>query len=228
MTRTKALSNTGMSAWLLAAATIWLTACAPEGTQGTPDAPAAAETPAQAAEQDAAEPSQAAGTTAKTANESETTDDLEAAKEPEAAENAAAEPTPATPVSPADAGRAFLAENAKRDGVVVADSGLQYEVLVSGDGPKPGPTDTVTTHYHGTFVDGSIFDSSVRRGSPASFPVNGVIKCWTEALQMMKVGDKWKITCPPELAYGASGRSGIPPSSTLIFEVELLAVQPGR
>ena len=216
MTRTKALSNTGMSAWLLAAATIWLTACAPEGTQGEPQEPESAEMPGQATEPGSSEPSQAAGTAAETAEESE------------AAENAAAEPAVATPVSPVEAGRAFLAENAKRDGVVVADSGLQYEVLVSGDGSKPGPTDTVTTHYHGTFVDGSIFDSSVRRGSPASFPVNGVIKCWTEALQMMKVGDKWKITCPPELAYGASGRSGIPPSSTLIFEVELLAVQPGR
>ena len=209
MTRSTAPSNTRVVASLVAAAAIWLTACAPESTQGEPEEPESTATPARVAEQDAVESSQAAGTT---------TEDLEAA------ETAAA----ATPASPAEAGRVFLAENAKRDGVVVADSGLQYEVLVSGDGPKPGPTDTVTTHYHGTFVDGSIFDSSVRRGSPASFPVNGVIKCWTEALQMMKVGDKWKITCPPELAYGASGRSGIPPSSTLIFEVELLAVQPGR
>ena len=209
MTRSTAPSNTRVVASLVAAAAIWLTACAPESTQGEPEEPESTATPARVAEQDAVESSQAAGTT---------TEDLEAA------ETAAA----ATAVSPAEAGRAFLTENAKRVGVVVADSGLQYEVLVSGDGPKPGPTDTVTTHYHGTFVDGSIFDSSVRRGSPASFPVNGVIKCWTEALQMMKVGDKWKITCPPELAYGASGRSGIPPSSTLIFEVELLAVQPGR
>ena len=127
---------------------------------------------------------------------------------------------------PADAGRAFLAKNAEREGVVTTASGLQYEVLESGDGATPGPTDTVTTHYHGTFVDGRIFDSSVERGVPASFPVNGVIKGWTEALQMMKVGDKWKIVCPPDLAYGEPGRASIPPSSTLVFEVELLDVQP--
>ena len=98
-------------------------------------------------------------------------------------------------------------------------------MLASGDGATPGPTDTVTTHYHGTFVDGRIFDSSVQRGVPASFPVDRVIKGWTEALQMMKVGDKWKIVCPPDLAYGEQGRSGIPPHSTLIFEVELLDVK---
>ena len=128
--------------------------------------------------------------------------------------------------TPADAGRAFLAENAEREGVVTTASGLQYEVLVSGDGATPGPTDTVTTHYHGTFVDGRVFDSSVDKGVPASFPVNRVIKGWTEALQMMKVGDKWKLVCPPDLAYGERGRGGIPPNSTLIFEVELLDVQP--
>ena len=130
------------------------------------------------------------------------------------------------PKPPAEAGRAFLAENAAREGVVTTASGLQYEVLVSGDGATPGPTDTVTTHYHGTFVDGRIFDSSVQRGVPASFPVNGVIKGWTQALQMMQVGDKWKIVCPPDLAYGEPGRGGIPPNSTLVFEVELLDVQP--
>ena len=133
---------------------------------------------------------------------------------------------PEQPATPAEAGRAFLAENAEREGVVTTASGLQYEVLASGDGATPGPTDTVTTHYHGTFVDGRIFDSSVQRGVPASFPVNGVIKGWTEALQLMQVGDKWRIVCPPDLAYGERGRSGIPPSSTLIFEVELLDVQP--
>ena len=133
---------------------------------------------------------------------------------------------PEEPATPMDAGIAFLAENAAREGVVTTASGLQYEVLASGDGATPGPADTVTTHYHGTFVDGRIFDSSVQRGTPASFPVNGVIKGWTEALQMMKVGDKWKIVCPPDLAYGERGRPGIPPSSTLIFEVELLGVQP--
>lgn len=111
-------------------------------------------------------------------------------------------------------------------GMVTTDSGLQYEILVSGGGATPGPTDTVTTHYHGTFVDGRVFDSSVERGVPASFRVDRVIKGWTEALQMMKVGDKWKIVCPPDLAYGEQGRSGIPPNSTLVFEIELLGVQP--
>ena len=110
--------------------------------------------------------------------------------------------------------------------MVTTGSGLQYEILVSGNGATPGPTDTVTTHYHGTFLDGRVFDSSVERGVPASFRVDGVIKGWTEALQMMKVGDKWKIVCPPDLAYGERGRSGIPPNSTLIFEIELLGVQP--
>ena len=136
------------------------------------------------------------------------------------------EPT-ARPATAADAGAAFLAKNAEREGVVTTASGLQYEVLASGDGATPGPTDVVTTHYHGTFVDGRVFDSSVQRGQPASFPVNRVIKGWTQALQLMKVGDKWRIYCPPDLAYGKEGRSGIPPNSTLVFEVELLAVEPG-
>lgn len=119
-----------------------------------------------------------------------------------------------------------LAENAERSSMVTTDSGLQYEILVSGDGATPGPTDTVTTHYHGTFVDGRVFDSSVQKGVPASFRVDRVIEGWTEALQLMKVGDKWRIVCPPDLAYGEQGRSGIPPNSTLIFEIELLGVQP--
>ena len=123
-------------------------------------------------------------------------------------------------------GHAPRAENAERSGMVTTDSGLQYEILVSGNGATPGPADTVTTHYHGTFVDGSVFDSSVERGVPASFRVDRVIKGWTEALQMMKVGDKWRIVCPPHLAYGERGRSGIPPNSTLTFEIELLGVQP--
>lgn len=130
------------------------------------------------------------------------------------------------PATAADAGRAFLAENAEREGVVTTASGLQYEILASGDGATPGPTDIVTTHYHGTLVDGRVFDSSVQKGVPASFRVNGVIKGWTEALQMMQVGDKWKIVCPPDLAYGERRLPGIPPSSTLIFEVELLDVKP--
>lgn len=148
----------------------------------------------------------------------------EAAAESESADGDSPE-TASTPATPAEAGMAFLAENGEREGVVTTPSGLQYEVLASGDGATPGPTDTVTTHYHGTFVDGRVFDSSVQRGVPASFPVNRVIKGWTEALQMMKVGDKWKIVCPPDLAYGEQGRSGIPPHSTLIFEVELLDVK---
>ena len=139
---------------------------------------------------------------------------------PDGAATDSPEPEPADPPS------ASLDENAEGSGLVTTDSGLQYEVLVSGNGATPGPTDTVTTHYHGTFVDGRVFDSSVERGAPASFPVDRVIKGWTEALQMMKVGDKWRIVCPPDLAYGEQGRSGIPPNSTLVFEIELLGVQP--
>ena len=134
--------------------------------------------------------------------------------------------TDASEAEPPAPDPAPLAENVERSDIVTTDSGLQYEVLVSGNGATPGPTDTVTTHYHGTFLDGSVFDSSVERGVPASFRVDGVIKGWTEALQMMKVGDKWRIVCPPDLAYGERGRSGIPPSSTLVFEIELLGVQP--
>ena len=106
-------------------------------------------------------------------------------------------------------------------------SGLQYEVLASGTGAKPGPTDTVTTHYHGTFIDGGVFDSSVDRGEPAEFRVDGVIRGWTEALQLMAVGDKWKLYVPPQLAYGERGGGRIGPNETLIFEVELLGVKAG-
>jgi len=146
----------------------------------------------------------------------------EAEPEPQAAE--------AEPLSAEDAGRAFLARNAKRDGVVTTESGLQYEVLASGDGESPEPTDVVLTHYHGTLVDGRLFDSSVERGEPIQFRVNGVISGWTEALQLMQVGDKWKLFIPPELAYGKRGAPGsiIGPDETLIFEVELLAVNPER
>ncbi len=121
-------------------------------------------------------------------------------------------------------GGKFLADNGNRDGVTTTPSGLQYEVLVGGDGAKPGPTDTVTTHYHGTFIDGNVFDSSVDRGQPLSFPVNGVIGGWTEALQLMAVGSKWRLFIPPELAYGSQGGPGIPANSTLVFEVELLSI----
>jgi FKBP-type peptidyl-prolyl cis-trans isomerase FklB len=124
------------------------------------------------------------------------------------------------------AGKKFLAENAQKEGVVTTDSGLQYKVITSGDGPSPSLDDTVTTHYRGTLIDGREFDSSYSRGQPASFPVKGVIKGWTEALQLMKVGDKWELYIPAELAYGATQRSElIQPNSTLIFELELLGIK---
>ena len=125
-----------------------------------------------------------------------------------------------------EAGKQFLAENAKKEGVVTTASGLQYKVIKSGDGPSPGPDDTVTTHYRGTLIDGREFDSSYSRGQPASFPVGGVIKGWTEALQLMKVGDKWELYIPSDLAYGPAARSElIQPNSTLIFELELLDIK---
>lgn len=123
-----------------------------------------------------------------------------------------------------EAGEAFLAENGKRENVVTLPSGLQYEIIKQGDGPKPLATNTVTCHYHGTTIKGEVFDSSVKRGQPASFPLNGVIKGWTEALQLMPVGSKWKLFIPPQLAYGNRKISReIGPNSTLIFEVELIS-----
>ncbi|GAB3110511.1 FKBP-type peptidyl-prolyl cis-trans isomerase [Aestuariicella hydrocarbonica] len=122
-------------------------------------------------------------------------------------------------------GQAFLDENAKKEGVTVTESGLQYEVLVAGEGDKPTASSTVRTHYHGTLIDGTVFDSSVDRGQPAEFPVNGVIAGWTEALQMMPVGSKWRLTVPYSLAYGERGAGGaIGPYATLVFEVELLDI----
>ena len=122
-------------------------------------------------------------------------------------------------------GEAYLVENAKRDEVTVTESGLQYEVLATGDGEKPTAASTVRTHYHGTFINGDIFDSSVDRGQPAEFPVGGVIPGWTEALQMMTEGSKWRLYVPYNLAYGEQGSQGaIPPYSTLVFDVELLAI----
>ncbi len=122
-------------------------------------------------------------------------------------------------------GQKFLAENAKKEGVVTLPSGLQYKILKEGTGEKPGPTDKVTTHYHGTLLDGTVFDSSVERGQPASFPVNGVIKGWQEALQLMPVGSKWRLFVPSDLAYGERGAGGaIKPYATLIFDVELLSI----
>ncbi len=123
------------------------------------------------------------------------------------------------------AGKEFLAENAKKEGVVSLESGLQYEVIAEGSGSKPAATDNVKCHYHGTLIDGTVFDSSVQRGEPATFPVNGVIAGWVEALQLMPVGSKWKLYVPSELAYGEQGAGQqIGPHTTLIFEVELLDI----
>jgi FKBP-type peptidyl-prolyl cis-trans isomerase FklB len=122
------------------------------------------------------------------------------------------------------AGETFLAENAKKEGIVSLPSGLQYEVITMGDGPKPLAHQTVTCHYHGTVISGEVFDSSVQRGQPASFPLNAVIKGWTEALQLMPTGSKWRLFLPPNLAYGERELSRvIGPNSTLIFEVELIS-----
>lgn len=126
------------------------------------------------------------------------------------------------------AGTDFLAENAQRDGVTTTESGLQYEVIESGDaeGKQPSATDVVTVHYEGKLVDGTVFDSSLARGEPIDFPVGQVIPGWVEALQLMRVGDKWKLVIPSELAYGAASPSPlIPPHSVLVFEVELLGIQ---
>jgi FKBP-type peptidyl-prolyl cis-trans isomerase len=141
----------------------------------------------------------------------------------------AASASPAVPPAGAmdakAAGEAFLAANAKKDGVITTPSGLQYMVIKSGTGDSPKATDTVTVHYTGTLIDGTVFDSSVQRGTPASFPVNQVIPGWTEALQLMKVGDKWKLFIPANLAYGPqSPGAQIPANSMLIFEVELLGI----
>jgi FKBP-type peptidyl-prolyl cis-trans isomerase FklB len=124
------------------------------------------------------------------------------------------------------AGEAFLADNAQRSEIKTTASGLQYEVLQEGDGPKPGPTSQVTVHYHGTLIDGTVFDSSVERGAPATFGVNQVIRGWTEALQLMAAGSKYRLTIPQELAYGANPHPGgaIQPYAALIFDVELLSI----
>jgi FKBP-type peptidyl-prolyl cis-trans isomerase FklB len=122
-------------------------------------------------------------------------------------------------------GEAFLAANASKPGVVTLPSGLQYSVIKEGTGPKPELTDTVKCHYHGTLINGKVFDSSVDRGQPAQFPVNGVIRGWVEALPLMPVGSKWKLFIPSELAYGDSQAGpAIGPGSTLVFDVELLEI----
>ena len=121
---------------------------------------------------------------------------------------------------------AYLAESASKEGVVSLPSGLQYKVIIPGDGPSPLTTDKVKVHYKGSLADGTIFDSSYDRGQPTSFTVSGVIKGWTEALLLMQVGSKWELTIPSKLGYGARGSGGkIPPNSTLLFEVELLGIE---
>jgi FKBP-type peptidyl-prolyl cis-trans isomerase len=126
------------------------------------------------------------------------------------------------------AGDAFLAENKTKDGVVTLPSGLQYKVLVAGTGPKPTATDTVVCNYKGALIDNTEFDSSYKRGQPATLPVSGIIKGWTEALELMPVGSKWQLFVPPDLAYGPRGGAGgaIGPNATLVFEVELMSIQP--
>ncbi len=124
-----------------------------------------------------------------------------------------------------EAGKTFLAENAKKENIVELESGLQYEILKEGTGEKPKATDQVKCHYHGTLIDGTVFDSSVERGEPAVFPVNGVIQGWVEALQLMPTGSKWKLFIPSDMAYGDKGAGqAIAPHSTLIFDVELLEI----
>ena len=122
-------------------------------------------------------------------------------------------------------GKAFLAENAKKEGIITLPSGLQYQVITEGNGKKPSATDRVKCHYEGTLIDGTLFDSSIKRGQPAVFGVNQVIKGWVEALQLMSEGAKWRLFIPSELGYGAQQAGEmIPPHSTLIFEVELIEV----
>jgi len=126
-------------------------------------------------------------------------------------------------------GEKFLADNKKKEGIKTTASGLQYKVIKDGTGKTPKATDTVSTHYRGTLISGKEFDSSYKRGEPAEFPVNGVIKGWTEALQLMKEGAKWQLFIPSELAYGERGAGqDIGPNSTLIFDIELLSVKAGN
>jgi FKBP-type peptidyl-prolyl cis-trans isomerase len=126
-------------------------------------------------------------------------------------------------------GDAFLAENAKQPGVETLPSGLQYKIITAGTGPRPKLSDTVKTHYKGTLIDGKEFDSSYSRGEPATFPVTGVIKGWTEALQLMPVGSKWQLYIPAALAYGDRGAGqDIGPGATLIFDIELLSIESGQ
>jgi len=123
------------------------------------------------------------------------------------------------------AGELFLVENAKKPGVITTASGLQYEILIKGNGPLPSDTSKVKVNYHGTLIDGTVFDSSVDRKAPVVFPVNQVIKGWTEALKLMPVGSKFKLYVPQQLAYGNGGQGAIKPFSMLIFEVELISIE---
>jgi len=122
-------------------------------------------------------------------------------------------------------GKKYLEDNAKKEGVTVTDSGLQYSVITKADGPKPKASDTVTVHYVGTLIDGTEFDSSIKRGQPATFPLNQVIPGWTEGLQLMSVGEKYHFVIPANLAYGEQGAGSIPGGSTLLFDVELLDIK---
>ena len=125
-------------------------------------------------------------------------------------------------------GEAFLADNAKQDGVTVTASGLQYKVLAEGSGYSPQATDTVKVHYEGRLISGEVFDSSIARGEPVSFPLSGVIPGWSEGVQLMKVGSKFQFTIPSALAYGPAGTGPIPPNSVLVFDVELLEINPAN
>lgn len=145
--------------------------------------------------------------------------DMEAAQQKKASEQAE---------NNADKGKKFLAENKDKDGVETTDSGLQYKVLEEGEGPSPGESDSVTVHYTGKLIDGTVFDSSRKRGEPVTFPVDAVIPGWTEALQLMKKGAKYELYIPPDLAYGERGAGAqIGPNETLIFDVELISVDKG-
>ena len=126
----------------------------------------------------------------------------------------------------AEQGQKFLAANSSKEGVVTTESGLQYKVLSEGSGPKPSASSTVTTHYEGTLIDGTVFDSSYKRGEPISFPVSGVIRGWQEALQLMTQGSKWELYIPGDLAYGAAGSPPvIGPNAVLVFTIELIEVK---
>jgi FKBP-type peptidyl-prolyl cis-trans isomerase FklB len=122
-------------------------------------------------------------------------------------------------------GSTYLSENKQKEGVVVLESGLQYKILKEGKGPQPGPSDVVKVHYTGSLINGKVFDSSIERGEPVTFPVNGVIAGWTEALQLMPTGSKWQLFIPADLAYGSNGNRSIGPNETLLFDVELIDIE---